>query len=445
MNRLFATSILSASLAGLAGAQDFVIQPPPQPLPKVDQPKADEPKKDTPKVEPPAVPPPVTLPAIANRPVTTSAGLTAAGTSFSRSSQPNVYGNDPGLPGRYSPVLIATLPNGQRQAIQPGQQALLPLGTTFDRAVATQIITVTTPQPPGPNGAPEPPINQRLLQVTGPDAVAHAGGLPINVVRGALKIGENESPRPQDRIYATYNFFADVNGSLVVPGLPNTTVHRETLGLEKTFLDGNASIGLRLPLIQIGGPGNIRGQGMGDLTAILKYAIVNEFIERGDGTIAGGNVLSAGIAVTAPTGDTVTYAARTPVIHATMLQPFVGATLTRESWFVQGFSSVAVPTDDRDTTWLFNSLQVGYTLYEDPTQTRILRSLSPILECHVNTPLTNRGLSRLPIGAMDQVSITAGTTIGLGRSAVLNLGANVPLTGPKPYSIETIAQLNWRF
>src|SRR5438309_1612663 len=54
-------------------------------------------------------------------------------------------------------------------------------------------------------------------------------------------------------------------------------LHRETLGLEKTLLDGRASVGLRLPLNTIqaesGLPGVDGGHtAVGDLSVILKYA-----------------------------------------------------------------------------------------------------------------------------------------------------------------------------
>jgi hypothetical protein len=441
MNRFTISMIALFGLAGLVIAQLPAAVPTPLPQQKKDEPKKDDPKKPD---AIPVVPTPVTLPAVANRNIAPPTALAAAGTSFTRSSQPNVYGDFSGITGRFTPFLVATFPDGGTQTITPGQQVLVPVGTRFNRPVATQTIQVPITQPPA-NGAGPPLDFATFLRVTGLNPVAHDGGIPVNVVRGAFKIGENESPRPQDRIYATYNFFSDVNPTLNVPGLPKTNVHRETLGIEKTFFDGNASIGVRLPLIQINGPANIQGQGLGDLTAILKYAIVNDFIERGDGSIAGGNVLSVGVAVTAPTGNTVTYSYQTPSIHPTIIQPFIGAIFTRENYYVQGFTSMAIPTDSNDTAYFFNSLQLGYHLYQSPIDSGWLRSVTPIVEVHVNTPINNRGLTRLPIGATDQVSITSGATFGLGRAAFLNLGCNVPLTGPKPYAIETMAQLNIRF
>ena len=408
-----------------------------QPAPKAQDPKAQDPKPQDPP------PPPVTFPAT-NRAALPASAVAAAGTSIRRSSQPNVFGNC--LTGTvFSPYLVATLPNGQQFTILPGQTVLLPAGTTFDRPVPQQLVAIPRTSPPRPNAPPTdlPPLI--LLQVTGTEAVAHAGGLPVNVVRGAFKIMENESPRPTDRVYASYNFFSDVNPSLSVPGLPVTNVHRETFGIEKTFLEGNASVGLRLPLLQVEGARNIDRQSAGDLSAIFKYAIINDWYDNGDGSVGGGSVLSTGFVVTAPTGDAATFSSQCPQIHSTVIQPFVGAVKSWDRIYLQGFSSVAVPTDDRDTTFLFNSIQAGYFLFNASTGDRWLQSFTPILECHVNTPLNNRGLRRLPIGSFDEVSFTGGATLGIGRAAFLNVGCNVPVTGPRPYAFEALAQLNVRY
>lgn len=400
--------------------------------------EAQPPKKD----EPPAQP--LTFP-VADTPAP-NVPLSTSGSSVQVSALPPVFGDC--LTGsRYSPYLVATTPTGQQASVRPGQTQLFPLGTTFDRPVQTRIVTVVTdPGSPGqpPNGSvpPREPIREQFLEVTGTPAVAHSGGLPVNVARGAFKIAENESPRPVDRIYATYHFFSDVNPTLSVPELPVTNVHRETLGFEKTFLNGDASIGMRLPFIQINGPLNLQAQSVGDVSVIFKYAFINDLAREDGGPLRPGNVLSGGLVVTAPTGNTAAYSAQCPIIHSTLLQPWVGGILVSGRSFLQGFSSLAVPTDDRDTTFFFNSVQLGYRLWESPNNDRLLTALYPIVECHVNTPLNNRGLDRLPIGATDFVTITGGATFCLGSRSALNLGANTSVTGPRPYVVEAMAQLN---
>src|SRR5262249_41646324 len=93
------------------------------------------------------------------------------------------------------------------------------------------------------------------------------------------------------------------------------SLHRDVIGLEDTFFGGNASFGLRMPYIQLGGEPNFRNGDFGDLTLIFKYACINN--------CKTGNVLSTGLAVTLPTG-TNSLLPDTPAIHTTLLQPYVG-------------------------------------------------------------------------------------------------------------------------
>ncbi len=274
-----------------------------------------------------------------------------------------------------------------------------------------------------------------------------SGRLPVPVIRGAYKISENEAPRPVDRVYLTYHFFYDVNpGQRQQLDLPITNVHRQTFGLEKTFLDGDASIGLRLPLLQLTGPTALDRATVGDLSIILKYAFINEPLDvAADGSLLGGRVLSAGLVVTAPTGGAAAFTVQDPIVHPTLLQPFVGGTRTFGRAYGQFISSIAVPTDDRDTTYMFNSVQVGYLLRNDVTGARFVRSVAPIAELHVNVPFNNRDINKFPVGATDIVSFTAGTSFGLGSRSCLNIGVNAPVTGPRVYALETLLHLNVRY
>ncbi len=112
--------------------------------------------------------------------------------------------------------------------------------------------------------------------------------LPVS--RGQFKIAENESAQPQDRLFLTYNGYFDVRGAI-------DNQHAETLGVEKTLLGGDASVGLRLTFFQNeGGPEErINSSGFASPNFVLKYALINNRET--------GNVLSAGLAVTLPVGD----------------------------------------------------------------------------------------------------------------------------------------------
>jgi hypothetical protein len=68
----------------------------------------------------------------------------------------------------------------------------------------------------------------------------------------------------------------------------------------------------------------------------------------------------------------------------------------------------------------------------------------PTVELHLTTPLNNRNRTNSLVFAPDIFAITGGVHLQYGR-AILTIGTSTPLTGPKPYAVEGIAQLNLRF
>lgn len=320
--------------------------------------------------------------------------------------------------------------------------------------------------------------------------------------RGPFKIAENEAVQPQDRIYVTYNYYHQVPNQLLAAGgllnvLPNplvqgqrgpyvlrstldqtlgggntpgqpstlttpavsaTNLSRETFGFEKTFLGGNASVGMRVPLFQtdvsastpfdpnrlqsfstfpttgdtVATNSTLGPSRFGDLTMIFKYAFIND--PNGDLTASGGMV------VTAPTGGGIVLADGSR-LYSTMLQPWVGAYRAWDRFFVHGFTSLAFPTDDRDLTLSFTDFGAGYFAYQNPDGW--LSSVTPTIECHVNVPFqNNRGSG---ISSPDVVALTGGLILGLGRSTSLTIAAATPVTGPRPNQLEAAIQLNWGF
>src|SRR5262245_15021068 len=117
------------------------------------------------------------------------------------------------------------------------------------------------PQPqPGPQPQPQPPPQPQPEPAVPADMFAQAppagtgGGATFNpqiigdlgvggfvrpaggtrpgsttpiVARGTFKIGENESPRPENRIWINYNYFNNIGN------FNGTDLHRETIGFEK--------------------------------------------------------------------------------------------------------------------------------------------------------------------------------------------------------------------
>src|SRR5205823_12169309 len=94
-------------------------------------------------------------------------------------------------------------------------------------------------------------------------------------------VAENDSPRPRDRAYVSFNYFDNYFGAANRrPGadLSDLRIYREQFGVEKSCLDGNASFGLRLPLNtfqadRASGPG-ITHTALGDLALIGKYVLL---------------------------------------------------------------------------------------------------------------------------------------------------------------------------
>jgi hypothetical protein len=278
-----------------------------------------------------------------------------------------------------------------------------------------------------------------------------------------LKVAENESPLPQDRVFFTYNFFGNIqapanppsNGSstaqtaavgprttlqtVTTTSFPNTPpvtadLHREIFGFEKTFLDGLASIEVRLPLLQQHSDLDAFSSGdIGDLTIIGKYALL---LDRDSG-----NVFTVGMAVTAPTGPSIATIDGT--LHSTYLQPWFGYIWNADRFYLQAFHSIVVPTDPRDVTMAFNDVGLNYWLYR-ASGDRPLRYIVPMIEAHVTTPLNHRD-PNVPVYLPDIVDLTAGVHLGLFSNATLSFGVATPVTGPHLFGIEAFTQLNWRF
>jgi hypothetical protein len=249
------------------------------------------------------------------------------------------------------------------------------------------------------------------------------------IARGEFKVADNESPRPLDRVFLAYNFVNNVNGH-ITGGAPTLDLHLETLGFEKTFMDGAGSVELRLPIFQLTGDPTSSESDVGDLTFLVKYALLSDCRTA--------NVVSAGLAVTVPNGPGFTTTVGD--IHSTLLQPFTGYLFNQDNLYFHGFASLVVPTNAKDVTLLFIDNGVGYWLYKGSDGTGI----APTLEAHLNIPLNNEGAFHAPLGFSNEVIITGGIHF-LFRNAVLTAGVAFPITGPEPYDVEAIAQFNYRF
>jgi hypothetical protein len=278
------------------------------------------------------------------------------------------------------------------------------------------------------------------------------------------KIADDESPRPVDRLIFTYNYYNDVNGGFnagLNPGVGRSDVHQEVFGFEKTFLDRNASVGLRLPLYTLDNSGgSVQGIGgtftdVGDLTVVTKFVLI-ENRETG-------SLFSGGMCITVPTGPT-NFAGVPPAIipqgaittingvdviatpaHDTLLQPWLGGIWEGGSYYIHGFTALDIPTSTPDVTMLYNDIGVGYYLMRDRNPGRLLTGVVPTFEVHVNTPLNHRGSGNGVVGTPDWVDLVGGVIFELNHRSILTLAVGAPITGPKPYDLEGILAFNYRF
>jgi hypothetical protein len=297
----------------------------------------------------------------------------------------------------------------------------------------TQQVTI------GANGTPtvtNVPIFSRVpVTAQVPVATQHTVEVPLAGRYNGVSVVDWNSPTPRDQVFLGYNFYSNVGASLN-PGLGGSDLYRQMGGFEKV-LGTNGSIGIRLPFVQQYGPLGLSSQQVGDLTVILKYAA---YYNRETG-----NVLTGGLAITAPTGGgSAILADGTTAPHSWLLQPWGGFVYNvNNRGYVQGISNIITPTDSRDPTLWGNSLGVGYWLYRATSRSNLLTSITPIAEVHVRTPLNHRDPNG-DVFFMDQVNVTTGAHFRFHR-AIFSSAVVVPLVGPKPFNIEAIGYMSYWF
>ncbi|RLS70478.1 MAG: hypothetical protein DWI01_07050, partial [Planctomycetota bacterium] len=238
---------------------------------------------------------------------------------------------------------------------------------------------------------------------------------------GFVKLTENFSPLPRDRVYMNYSYFNDAN---FFP--TRADVNRFMPGFEKTFFDGWTSIELRTPFAatlsnnQQFGPdqqnntvSEYRDIQFGNMSLIFKTLLV----ERETWAI------TAGLQTMLPTAPNVQLGGQTMFVSQTKsiqsvyaanesvhLMPFIGSVWAPNSRFfnqallqidrdangtpvyVNGNQKPGISGRQLDyagrvfyPTFMYLSFGTGYWLYKDDTQN--FTGFSPVLELHVNQAL----------------------------------------------------------
>ena len=347
---------------------------------------------------------------------------------------PSVNPKSPGSP-------LATPPDPSFQPITSAALGDNSVAVGFHPAMFGDVGPISTvPGNPGTNGTgtngtgtngtnPIVTPNQRVPNRLQIPLVSYAG----------FKVSENESPRPTDRVFATYNYY---NSVPTAPGFPGFDVHREVIGFEKTFLDGRASIGVRVPFLQLTGSGDERQQAglssgqFGDVTLVTKYALYDDRET--------GNLISGGLVVTFPTGE-ANFITNNRAVHSTLYQPWTGFIWNFGDTFVHGFSSIAIPDDHRDVVAWYNDFGVGYWLRKDQHD-HFFHGIGPTAEVHLGTPLRSGSLTDFDrVHMSDYLSLVGGVNFVFGRNSTIGISAGAPVVGPKPWEFEVHASINFRF
>lgn len=295
---------------------------------------------------------------------------------------------------------------------------------------------------------------------------------------GRMKVAENTSPLPRDRVYVNYSYF---NNTPLYQGGVN--VNRVTPGIEKTFLSGLASVELRTPFattldstVTDGGITNTNNTEFGNMSVFFKALLAqNDQL-----------AFSTGLGVTVPTADdfklqdvngTSLLKVRNESVH---LLPFVGLVYTpNDRFFAQSIFQVDVdvngnpvsatsfangaPTGSlttigrpHDRTYMYLSFNAGYWLFLDPQSDRFITGLAPTFEYHLNQSL-DRGdsvygnvdgtvWSFAAPGTLNVNNAVIGLTALIRNDATLTVGYCTPLqSSDRQFDGEFRLMFNWLF
>ena len=304
------------------------------------------------------------------------------------------------------------------------------------------------------------------------DAVGGTGGrilgqVPLAAGDSSVKIGEDTSPIPTDRVFFDYNFF---NNPVISADGSVVDINRYTFGFEKTFFDGTCSLEVKVPIIS--GLNNIQdpnlpgadnlGTNLGLLALTPKVLLY-----RNDQS-----AMSLGMAIGLPTAPDAELRF-TPDVHvfddSVHLAPFLGLLLTPND---RVFSITYLQLDFdcngnrvlqgdtpigrlRDPNLLYVDSALGYWLFKDSQDGAFggyLTGLAPLLELHYTTTLQDmEGVGGViqPISKrLDILNLTAGLYFQIGPLSSLVVAGVAPLRtseADKEFDAEVLVEFNRRF
>jgi len=323
-----------------------------------------------------------------------------------------------------------------------------------------------------------------VVQFVSPQGVAR-GAFSVPGAGGSrrVKIGENNSPIPTDRAFFMYNHFhnayqfQEINFTSFPPTLiqRQNPIDRFTLGVEKTFFDGDWSVEVRLPIVASlavqGETFAVEGGNWGNLAVIVKRLLY------ADDNVA----LAAGLGIDAPTGSDFesqfggsTLRFENDALH---LLPYVGVVVDPGyGLFLMGYMQIDIATAGNDVLFgpqgsagqsvgRFNEQNLmyfdvggGYWLYENPYG-ECVTGVAALLEFHYTTAIqdtdeiafgqqfTNAFITT-PGNRFDVVNVSAGVNVAFGEWSNLRVAGVFPLGDDfdqRFFDAEVQVQYNQRF
>jgi hypothetical protein len=344
----------------------------------------------------------------------------------------------------------------------------LQFGETF-AAFTGSTFAVSAPNMIGDNlGGPSVPIYFEIFdsEINGSDVERiDIGSGTGGAVVGRVKLSDNFSPIPRDRVFFDYSYF---NNARLIEG--GKDVNRFTPGFEKTFLSGMASFEMRFPMLATldsnitlddqGRVANAHGHEFGNISMILKGLL------WADQRLA----IAGGMGVTVPTADDVHVRDSlgnellTIQNDTVYLTPFLAFLCTpNDTFFYQAFFGVDVATngnrvstsifrDQReeigrftDQTMLMFDLSAGAWLYRNPGG-RGLTGLATVVEVHYNQLVGSMDVVEsdfVTVGPIDGsrnelsfVNMTVGGMALFNDRSMFTVGYGTPVSSDKLFDGE---------
>jgi hypothetical protein len=407
--------------------------------------------------------------------------------------------NPPGVvPGAVPLGLVPGSPSFQATGIPPGGAGSI-VGPTagyasnVDAAMQQQFInrtgnsegmTVYTPATSGalPNGSTYDGFAYYNYVV---DTASATPGFNV----GFVKISENLSPLPRDRVFFNYSYFKN---SYFAQDL-RADVNRFMPGFEKTFFDGWTSIEIRTPFAAT--LSSVQGYDASPGAGITN----NRDVELGNISVIGKSVieysetwaLTAGMQVMCPTANSVsvqstgvgpTIAAGKDLVlvenQSVHTMPFVGFIWApNDRFFTQSLLQIDVDTNGNPAyanvlltdnikqpgnyagrltypTFMYIGLSAGYWWYKNDNPSATLTGIAPIMELHINQSLSPYDVLCQPgyqigedLGSLSMINGMAGFNLECGTRSTMTFAYVSPIGGgvDRWFDGEVRAMYNWRF